>query len=126
MAAKYHKNKDKQGPVAVNKKAYRNFEFIDKFEAGLSLAGSEVKSLRDGAADLSGSYARIQDDECWLVGASISQYQQAGDHQHEPTRKRKLLLHKTEIYRIRIKLEQRGFTLAPLRIYFNNRGLAKI
>jgi len=126
MAAKYHKNKDKQGPVSVNKKAYRNFEFIDKFEAGLSLSGSEVKSLRDGAADLSGSYARIQDDECWLVGASISQYQQAGDRQHEPTRKRKLLLHKTEIYRIRIKLEQRGFTLVPLRIYFNNRGLAKI
>ena len=55
MAAKFHKNKDKQGPVSVNKKAYRNFEFIDKFEAGLSLSGSEVKSLRDGAADLSGS-----------------------------------------------------------------------
>jgi len=126
MAAKFHKNKDKQGPVAVNKKAYRNFEFIDKIEAGLSLSGSEVKSLRDGAADLSGSYARIQDDECWLVGASISQYQQAGNNQHEPTRKRKLLLHKTEIYRIRIKLEQRGFTLVPLRIYFNNRGLAKV
>jgi SsrA-binding protein len=126
MSAKFHKNKDKQGSVAVNKKAYRNFEFIDKIEAGLSLAGSEVKSLRDGAVDLSGSYARIQDDECWLVGASIAHYQQGRSRQHEPTRKRKLLLHKTEIHRIRTKLEQRGFTLVPLRIYFNNRGLAKI
>lgn len=126
MAAKFHKNKDAQGPVAVNKKAYRNFEFIDKIEAGLSLTGSEVKSLRDGAADLSGSYARIQNDECWLVGASISQYRQGGSYQHEPTRKRKLLLHRTEIHKIRTKLEQRGFTLVPLRIYFNNRGLAKI
>jgi SsrA-binding protein len=126
MSAKFHKNKDKQGPVAVNKKAYRNFEFVDKIEAGLSLAGSEVKSLRDGTVDLSGSYARIQDDECWLVGASIAHYQQGRASQHEPTRKRKLLLHKTEIHRIRTKLEQRGFTLVPLRIYFNNRGLAKI
>ena len=120
------KKKDQQGPVAVNKKAYRNFEFIDKFEAGLSLLGTEVKSLRDGTADLSGSYARIENEQCWLVGAGIAQYQQAGDRQHEPTRKRKLLLHKTEIRRIRTKLEQRGFTLVPLRIYFNDRGLAKI
>ena len=120
------KKKDQQGPVAVNKKAYRNFEFIDKFEAGLSLLGTEVKSLRDGTADLSGSYARIENEQCWLVGASIAQYQQAGSRQHEPTRKRKLLLHKTEIHRIRTKLEQRGFTLVPLRIYFNDRGLAKI
>ena len=120
------KKKDQQGPVAVNKKAYRNFEFIDKFEAGLSLLGTEVKSLRDGTADLSGSYARIENEQCWLVGAGIAQYQQAGDRQHEPTRKRKLLLHKTEIRIIRTKLEQRGFTLVPLRIYFNDRGLAKI
>ena len=120
------KKQNQQGPVAVNKKAYRNFEFIDKFEAGLSLLGTEVKSLRDGTADLSGSYARIENEQCWLVGASIAQYQQAGSRQHEPTRKRKLLLHKTEIRRIRTKLEQRGFTLVPLRIYFNDRGLAKI
>ena len=119
------KKKVQQGQVAVNKKAYRNFEFIDKFEAGLSLLGTEVKSLRDGTADLSGSYARIEDEQCWLVGAGIAQYQQAGSRQHEPTRKRKLLLHKTEIRRIRTKLEQRGFTLVPLRIYFNDRGLAK-
>ena len=126
MAAKPQKNRDKKGPVMVNKKAYRNFEFVDNFEAGLSLLGTEVKSLREGTADLSGSYARIDNGQCWLVGASISHYKQAGSRQHEPTRKRKLLLHKTEIRRITIKLEQRGFTLVPVRLYFNNKGLAKI
>ncbi len=126
MAAKSKKDKDKHGPVAVNKKAYGNFELVDKFEAGLALLGSEVKSLRAGTVDLSGSYARIDNEQCWLVGASIAQYQQAGSRQHEPTRKRKLLLHKTEIHRIKTKLEQRGFTFVPLRIYFNDRGIAKI
>jgi len=126
MVTKSRKDKDKQGSAAVNKRAYRNFELIEKFEAGLELLGTEVKSLRDAQADLNGSYARIQNDECWLVGATIAQYQQAGSSPHEPTRKRKLLLHKAEIRRIRTKLEQRGFTLVPLRIYFNDRGLAKI
>ena len=123
MAAK--SRKDKQGSVTVNKKVYRNYELIEKFEAGISLLGTEVKSLRAGQADLSGSYARIEDEQCWLVGASITQYQQAGISNHEPTRKRKLLLHKAEIRKIKIKLEQRGFTLVPLRIYFSDRGLAK-
>ena len=126
MAAKACKEKDKQAPRAVNKKAYRNFELTEQFEAGLELLGTEVKSLRASQADLDGSYARIEDDQCWLVGATIAQYQQAGTANHEPMRKRKLLLHKAEIRKIRIKLEQRGFTLVPLKIYFNNRGLAKI
>jgi len=126
MVAKSRKSKDKQGSAAVNKKAYRNFELIEKFEAGLELLGSEVKSLRAGQADLDGSYARILDEQCWLVGATIAQYQQAGMVNHEPTRKRKLLLHKAEIHKIRVKLEQRGFTLVPLRIYFSDRGFAKL
>ena len=112
--------------MVVNKKAYRNFELVERFEAGLSLLGTEVKSLRQAAADLSGSYAKVEDEQCWLVGASIAQYDQAATTNHEPTRKRKLLLHKVEIRRIRTKLEQRGFTLVPLRIYFNASGLAKI
>ena len=99
---------------------------FERLEAGLELKGAEVKSLRSGAADLDGSYARVDGGECWLVGAKIAQYQQAGAYQHEPTRNRKLLLHKTELHRITTKLEQRGFTLVPLRIYFSNRGLAKI
>ncbi|MHC4636153.1 MAG: SsrA-binding protein SmpB [Planctomycetota bacterium] len=126
MAVKSGKDKKKQAPAVVNKKAYHNFELLEKFEAGVSLLGSEVKSLREGGGDLSGSYARLGVDSCWLVGANISPYEQAGDFNHEPLRKRKLLLHKSEIRKIRIKLEQRGFTLVPLRIYFNNRGLAKI
>ncbi len=126
MAAKSGKDKNKQGQVAVNKKAYRNFELVEKFEAGLELLGTEVKSLRDAQADLNGSYARVEDQQCWLVGATIAQYQQAGARQHDPTRKKKLLLHKAEIRKIKTKLEQRGFTLVPLRIYFNDRGLAKI
>ena len=92
----------------------------------MSLLGTEVKSLRAAQANLDGSYARIISDQCWLVGATIAQYQQAGANNHEPTRKRKLLLHKAQIRKIKTKLEQRGFTLVPLRIYFNGRGLAKI
>ena len=126
MAAKSRKQKDEQSAKAVNKKAYRNFELIEKFEAGLELLGTEVKSLRAGQADLDGSYARIRNGECWLIGATIAQYEQAGANNHEPTRKRKLLLHKVQIHKIKTKLEQRGFTLVPLRIYFNSRGLAKI
>lgn len=118
--------KDQYKVSTVNKKAYHNFEIIDKYEAGMVLTGSEVKSLRLGQADLSGSYARIEGEECWLMGASITQYEQAGIHNHEPLRKRKLLLHKTELRKIKVKLEQRGFTFVPLRIYFNERGIAKI
>ncbi|MHC4157563.1 MAG: SsrA-binding protein SmpB [Planctomycetota bacterium] len=126
MSAKPRKSKDKKGSVAVNKKAYRNFELIDRFEAGMQLLGTEVKSLRAGQADLEGSYARIKNQECWLVGAKIAQYEQAGTANHEPVRDRKLLLHRIEIHKVKTKLEQRGFTLVPLRIYFTDRGLAKI
>jgi len=118
--------KKEESRVAVNKKAYHDFELVEKFEAGIELRGSEVKSLRAAAADLTGSYARMQDGECWLVGTKIAPYPQAGNMGHDPTRKRKLLLHKTELHRIWSKLEQRGFTLVPLRIYFTKRGLAKV
>ena len=130
MAEKSKKDKDKAktktGPIAVNKKAYYNFELVDKFEAGISLLGSEVKSLRGGALDLSGSYARIEGEQCWLVGANIAQYEMAGIYNHTPMRKRKLLLHKAEIRKIKVKLEQRGFTFVPLKMYFNSRGFAKV
>jgi SsrA-binding protein len=127
MAAKSRKNKAKEvRSVVSNKKAYRNFELLEKYEAGLQLLGSEVKSLRAGTADLDGSYAKVEDEQCWLVGANIAPYQEAGPVGHEPARKRKLLLHKAEIRKVRGKLEQRGFTFVPLRIFFNDRGLAKI
>ena len=118
--------KENQTPAAVNKKAYHDYELVEKYEAGIELRGSEVKSLRAAAADLSGSYARMQEGECWLVGAKIAAYQQAGNTGHDPARKRKLLLHKAELHRIQVKLDQRGFTLVPLRMYFTQKGLAKI
>jgi SsrA-binding protein len=118
--------KENQTPAAVNKKAYHDYELVEKYEAGLELRGSEVKSLRAAAADLSGSYARIEDSECWLVGAKIAAYQQAGNAGHDPARKRKLLLHRVQLHRIQVKLDQRGYTLVPLRLYFNQKGLAKI
>ena len=118
--------KSSETPAAVNKKAYHDFELVEKYEAGIALQGSEVKSLRAAAADLTGSYGRIQDGECWLVGAKIAAYQQAGNAGHDPVRKRKLLLHKAELHRIWIKLEQRGFTLVPLRMYFTSKGIAKV
>lgn len=92
----------------------------------MSLTGSEVKSLRLGHADLNGSYARLLNNECFLVGAKIEQYKEATYNNHEPGRKRKLLLHKAQIKKLYAKLEQKGYTLVPLRIYFNSRGLAKI
>lgn len=126
MARKTHKTKGPPGVQVKNKKAYHNYELIEKVEAGVVLLGTEVKSLRDNGGDLDGSYARITDDECWLIGCTIAPYAQASHNNHEPMRNRKLLLHKKQIAKIKIKLAQRGFTLVPLRIYFNSRGLAKV
>ncbi len=126
MAKQSDNKKKTQAPQVKNKKAYHNFELVEKVQAGIVLLGTEVKSLRDGQADLEGAYARIKNDECWLVGSKIAQYPQASHNNHEPLRDRKLLLHKTQINKITIKLQQRGFTLVPLRIYFNERGLAKV
>lgn len=126
MATKTGKIKGSPGIQVKNKKAYHDYELIEKVEAGLRLLGTEVKSLRDHGGDLDGSYARITNGECWLIGCQIAPYAQAGRNNHEPLRDRKLLLHKRQIAKIKVKLAQRGFTLVPLRIYFNNRGLAKV
>ncbi len=124
--AKKSQKKKLSGPQVTNKKAYHNYELVEKVQAGIVLLGTEVKSLRDRQGDLEGSYARIIDGECWLVGCSIAQYPQAGGNNHEPLRRRKLLLHKVQIRKITGKLTQRGYTLVPLKIYFNERGLAKV
>lgn len=121
--------KDKSGYAGVhikNKKAYHNYEFIEKVEAGIVLRGTEVKSLRMGLCELDGAYGRIKGNAIWLVGCKIAQYPQANRDNHDPTRDRKLLLHATQIRKLRIKLDQRGFTLVPVRMYFNARGLAKV
>lgn len=109
-----------------NKKAYHNFDLVEKVEAGISLLGTEVKSLRNKQCDLDACYARVINNEIWLVNCKIAQYDRGGYTNHDPLRKRKLLLHKSQIKKIRTKLEQRGFTLVPTKIYFNSRGLAKV
>ena len=119
--------KDKSGEkiVCVNREARHNY-FIDEiYEAGLVLLGSEVKSLRDGKANLKDSYARIQKGEAFLVNAHVSPYPGANQFNHEPTRPRKLLLHQREIERLTGKTKEKGLTQIPLRLYFKN-GRAKV
>jgi len=113
------------GAVATNPKARHDYEILETMEAGMVLTGSEVKSLRGGSASMRESFAIIRDGEPLLVGMHIGPYAQAGYAGHEPTRTRKLLLHKDEIQRLVGKTAERGLTLVPLKVYFNH-GLAKI
>ncbi|MFH2127634.1 MAG: SsrA-binding protein SmpB [Pseudomonadota bacterium] len=111
--------------VARNKKARFDYELGDRFEAGMVLTGTEVKSLRLGKASLSEAYAKVTDGEAWLVGCQIQPYPFAYYDNHEPTRQRKLLLHKRELKRLTVKLAEQGYSLIPTAIYFK-RGLAKV
>ena len=120
------KPKDTQNaPIAENRKARHDFEILDTFEAGLVLTGSEVKSLRAGRANLKDSFARIERGEMFLWNAHISTYDAAGGFGHEPERMRKLLLHRAEIDKLTGRVQERGLTLVPLRLYFKN-GRAKV
>lgn len=111
--------------ITSNKKARRDYFILDTFETGLVLQGTEVKSLRDGKASLAEAYARLQGDEIWLIGAHIPEYSHGNRQNHEPTRPRKLLMHRREIERLRGKIEEKGLTLVPLRLYWR-RGRAKL
>lgn len=111
--------------IAENRKARHEFHLLERHEAGLVLTGSEVKSLRLGRAELKRSFADIRDGELWLVGSHIAPYEQAGDRNHDPDRDRKLLLHRREIESLIGKIQERGFTLVPTRLYFKN-GRAKV
>jgi len=112
-------------PIAENRKARHEYQLLDRYEAGLVLEGSEVKSLRQGRAELRRSFADIRDGELWLVGSHIAPYEQAGERNHDPDRDRKLLLHRNEISSLIGKVQERGFTLVPTRLYFRN-GRAKV
>ena len=114
----------KDRDIAVNRRAFHDYHIDDRYEAGLQLIGSEVKSLRDGRAQLKDSYARFFGDELFLVGAHISPYAPASQLGHDPERSRKLLLHRKEIERLRGRIQERGLTLVPLRLYWS-RGRAK-
>ncbi len=112
--------------VCRNRKATFRFEFLDQFECGIVLEGPEVKSLRDKAVSLEEAYARIVNDEVWLIGMHIAAYKHTSREVGEPTRRRKLLLHSHEVRKLRPKVEQKGLTLVPVRLYFNDRGIAKV
>jgi len=119
-------NRPLGAPSVVNKKARFNYDIIETYEAGLILVGSEVKSLRAGRISLNEAYVRIIGAEAWLVGANISHYENAGRDNHDPDRNRKLLLHKREVNRLMGKVNEKGLTIVPLKLYFNPRGYAKI
>jgi SsrA-binding protein len=111
--------------VASNRQATHNYEILETYEAGLVLRGTEVKSLRDGKANLKESFARVEGKEAWLLGCHISPYAQGNRENPDPLRKRKLLLHRAELNRLLGKTQERGLTLIPLRLYFK-RGRAKV
>ena len=112
--------------VAENRKARYNYAIEDTFEAGLVLGGTEVKSLRNGKANIAESYASYEDGELWLINSHIPEYLQANRFNHEPRRRRKLLMSKREIARLSQAVAREGMTLIPLKLYFNDRGRAKL
>ena len=111
--------------IAENRRARHEYQLLDRYEAGLVLTGTEVKSLRDGGASLQQAYADVRDGEAWLIGAHIAEYGQGNVHNHEPDRNRKLLLHRKEIASLSGKIRERGLTLVPTRLYFKD-GRVKV
>ena len=112
--------------VADNRRARFNYEIGETFEAGIVLTGSEVKSLRAGKATIGESYADARNGEIWLINSNIPEYQQAGRFNHAPKRPRKLLLHQRQINRLAGAVEREGMTVVPLKLYFNDKGRAKV
>lgn len=112
--------------VAVNRRAKRDYEIIETYEAGIELKGTEVKSLRAGRVSLQGGYAKVVDGELFLYDVHIAPYEAGSLMNHDPKRPRKLLMHKREIKRLMGLSSRPGYTLIPLRIYFNERGWAKV
>ncbi|PJA96589.1 MAG: SsrA-binding protein [Ignavibacteriales bacterium CG_4_9_14_3_um_filter_34_10] len=125
------KDNKSQKNITVNRKAEHDYFVSQRIEAGISLVGTEVKSLRLGKANLTDAYAMIIENEVWLVNAHISKFDQGSFNNHEPLRKRRLLLKRSEIRKLKFKLQEKGFTLIPLRFYFKENkikvelGLAK-
>lgn len=111
--------------VAENRKAKHQYEILETLECGMVLVGSEVKSMRDGKLSLDEAYGRLQGGEVWLVGSDIGHYSNAGLWNHDPRRQRKLLVHSREYDKLSGKAKERGVTIVPLRVYFNERGIAK-
>ncbi len=120
------KTKDGGKLVAENRRARYDYEITDTLEAGLVLVGTEVKSLREGRANIAESYVSPEDGEMWLINADIPEYRFGNRFNHEPRRKRKLLLHKREIERLAQAVQRQGMTIVPLKMYFTDRGIVKL
>lgn len=127
MSGKGQKSSPARPPTRItNRRATFDYEILEKFEVGIALQGSEVKSLRAGKASIDEAWAHIADGQLRLRDMYINPYPQAGYAQHEPTRERTLLAHRREIKKLGAKVTQRGWTLIPLSLYFNDRGLVKL
>ena len=114
------KDKSNDRAIASNRRAFYNYEILDRYEAGMVLTGTEIKSIRAGRADLADAYARPQDGELWLVNAYIAPYESASAYNHDPRRSRKLLLHRKEIENLIGSVREKGLTIVALRIYIRN------
>ncbi len=112
--------------IARNKRARHDYHILETHEAGIVLTGSEVKSLREGKVNIGDAYGVVKDGEVWLLNMHVSPYEQASHFGHDPTRTRKLLLHRKEIRRLIGSVERQGLTLIPLELFFNKRGVAKV
>jgi len=119
VETKNHKN------ISVNRKAKHEYLFLQTYEAGIVLQGTEVKSLREGNTNFADSYASVRGNEVWLIGMHINPYKQGNINNHEPVRDRKLLLNKSEIKKLIVKINEKGLTLIPYRLYFKN-GKVKV
>jgi SsrA-binding protein len=122
MAKKGTKRKAAPGDVATNRQASYRYELLDRTECGLLLQGSEVKSMREGRVQLKDAYAALQDGEVWLHNMHVAPYAPASRENHEPERPRKLLMHRREIDRLTGRIQERGLTLVPTRLYFSGRN----
>ncbi len=112
--------------IQKNKNAYRNYEILEKFEAGIELTGTEVKSLRDGKINFKEGFCRFKKHELFLTGINISAYSYAKYFNHDPERDRKLLLHKRELRKLKSKVMEKGFSIIPIIVYFNENNLVKV
>ena len=125
MSKKKKTERKQSGTVVNNRRARRNYEVMDSVEAGIVLTGTEIKAIREGRVNLSDAYGKPENGELWLVNMHIAQYSAGSNNNHEPTRPRKLLLHKDEIIRLSRQVSERGLTLVPMRLYIR-RHRAKV
>lgn len=126
MAQKKKRSNPNWKTIAENRKARHNFLIEENIEAGLVLAGTEVKALRQGQANIAESYASVEGGEIWLINGHIPEYGHGNRNNHEPRRPRKLLLHKREMARLSAAVQRQGMTLVPLKLYFNEKGRVKL